>query len=690
MKSTVFSSSNRSLSHWRFNASLLIGLLALSQVQGQEILFQETFETDGDGSRYTIEGGDVFEVDRIQSELGILDQQGPIYWSRNTDVSFVGVPAPTPEKRGILAYHHTIAADDVTEDFLSFFDGIVDWMTGGKSNATILFSPPPAGDGDFVLVERLESKGHTVLEDDEGGDLPSPSEIDAVIKSSSGGTNPSRFAIYEVPLLTFGAPDHDDMLVSSIGQTITTDIGPVTFHNTGHPTAGDMTGEKTFINNSNQFDLAGEIFPGNATVVASFTRTIAASVDSIEEAQQVINGEIKNRKSTGTLPEADIVAAGNAASGGIFSGDFAAPGNPAGGFVTVAKGQIRIGSADTISVALGADDGGYVRIDLDGNGISADDQVLTLDGTGAFRYTTADVDFPAGTFDFEWVAYNSSGAFGSEFLTAFSAGGGTPTTIDDFEWEPVSDISGAITLVGDIDVTTYAMDVPPEQETVPFFIALEAPEDGGSVFGGGPFAGFEGNAFFAGSGLNKFDAGVLPKTITWNAPINVAGKENLNLTIAAAATFLDFETSDFLRVYIDDGNPLIDFTAPSGNDKYFNDQGTNGENPTRLNLNFQDITYPIPAGTSTINLRIESTTTWWNEIVGIDNIRITSGELQTVEPTVSIAREGDNIVVSWTGTLQSAADINGPWVDVADDTNSPIVIAPDDQLPMQFGRAVAP
>lgn len=152
-----------------------------------------------------------------------------------------------------------------------------------------------------------------------------------------------------------------------------------------------------------------------------------------------------------------------------------------------------------------------------------------------------------------------------------------------------------------------------------------------------------------------------------------------------------FETDgDGSRYTIEGGNPLIDFTAPSGNDKYFNDQGTNGENPTRLNLNFQDITYPIPAGTSTINLRIESTTTWWNEIVGIDNIRITSGELQTVEPTVSIAREGDNIVVSWTGILQSAADINGPWVDVADDTNSPIVIAPDDQLPMQFGRAVAP
>ena len=286
MKNTPTSSSNRPISRWRFNLSLFIGLMAFSQMQGQEILFQETFETDGDGSRYTVEGGDVFELDRIQSELGNTDQQGPIYWSRNTDVSFVGVPAPTPEKRGILAYHHTITADDVTEDFLTFFDSIMDWLTGGKSSATILFSPPPAGDGDFVLIERLESRGHTVLEDDEGGDLPAESEIDAVIKSSSGGSNPSRFATYEVPLLTYRSPDHDDMLVSSIGQTITSDIGAVTIQDTGHPAAGGMNGEKTFINNSNQFDLAGEIFPGDATVVASFTRTIAASVDSIEEAQQ--------------------------------------------------------------------------------------------------------------------------------------------------------------------------------------------------------------------------------------------------------------------------------------------------------------------------------------------------------------------------------------------------------------------
>ncbi len=690
MKITSFLSKHSKNRCRDFSLMAALGLAASTNLLGQEVLFQETFETDGDGSRYTVEGGDVYELDRIISELGNADQQGPVYWARNTEVSFVGVPAPTPARRGVMAWHHTIPADDVTEDFLTFFDSVVDWLTGGKAGATILFTPAPVGEGDFTLIERLEAKGHTVVEDDEGADVPDPSTIDAVIKSSSGASNPSRFATYEVPLLTYRGTDHDDLLVTSIGQTITSDIGPVTLHDTGHPAAGGVTGDKVFVNNSNQFDLAGDVFPGNATVVASFTRTIAASVDSIEEAMQVVAGEISSNTSTGSAPEADIVAEANAAGGPVFGGDFPVPGDPSGGFVTVATGQVRISDADTISIALGADDGGYLRIDLDNNGIDASDQVLALDGTGAFRYATGDVDFPAGTFDFEWLAYNSGGGFGSELLAAFTPGGGTPTTIDDFEWEPISDISGSVTLVGNIDITTYTLDVPPEEETVPFFIAMEAPEDGGSVFGGGPFTGFEGEAFFAGSALNKFEAGVNPKVISWNDSIDVAGKDNLKLTVALAATFLDFETSDFLNFYIDDGNPLISFSAPSGNDKFFNDQGTNGESPTQLNLTFQDVTYDIPEGTSSIDLRIEANTTWWNEIVGIDNIRITSGEIQTVDPEISIARDGANIVIEWKGMLQSAASINGPWVDVADDSQSPIVLEPGDQLPMQFGRAIAP
>lgn len=672
------------------SAAMLLATFVLGRLHAQEVLFQETFETDGNGTRYTVEGGAVYELDRIVSELGNADQQGPIYWARNQDISFVGVPAPTPEKRAIMAWHHTIVADDVSEDFLKFFDGIVNWMTGGKSKATILFTPAPAGDGDFILIDRLEAKGHTVLEDDESSDLPDASTIDAVIKSSSGGSNPSRFALYEVPLLSYRSTDHDDMLISSIGTTVTTELGTVSLHDTGHPISQGLPTSGQFVSNANQFDLIGDIIPGGSTVVASFKQVTPSSVDDIEEALEVIQGNIPSKKSTGTVSEADLTASGNPASG-VFGGDFAAPGNPTGALVTVATGKVKVDSAGLISIGMGADDGGYLRIDLDRNGISDADKVVSLDGTGAFRYATVDVDFPAGTFDFEWMAYNAGGGFGSELITAFTAGGGTPSTVDDWEWEPISPISNTLTLVGNINVTTYAVTAPPEEKVVPFLVAIESPEDGGSVFGGGAFGGYEGEAFFAGSALNKFEPSVATKSITWNQPINVAGKDHLKLTVAVAATFLDFETSDFLNFYIDEGNsPLISFSAPSGNDKFFNDQATNGNEPTRLDLNFRDVTYDIPSGLSELRLRVESVTTWWNEIVGFDNIRITSGEFQQVIPEVSIRRDGENLVIEWTGTLQSAVDIRGPWQDVADDSQSPIVLGPGDQLPIQFGRSIAP
>ena len=676
---------------WVLLITLLLGVTEIqTALQSQEILFQETFETDGDGSRYRVEGGAVYEIDRITSELGLADQQGPIYWSRSSDVSFVGVPAPTPEKRAIMAWHHTIVADDVSEDFLKLFDNVVDWMTGGKAKATILFSPAPSGEGDFVLVDRLEANGHTVIDDDESSDLPDPASVDAVIKSSSGGSNPSRFAIYEVPLLSYRSTDHDDMLISSIGTTVTAELGQVSVPETGHPIAKGIRSSAEFVANAQSFDLIGDIIPGGATVVASFSQVTPASVDDLEEAQRVIDGDIPSNRSTGQISEADLVSSSNPASG-VFGGDFAAPGDPKGALVTVATGKVKVSKAGIVSVGMGADDGGYLRIDLDGNGISASDQVVALDGTGAFRYGTADVDFPAGTFDFEWLAYNAGGAFGSELITSFTAGGGTPSAVDDWEWEPISPISSTVTLVGSIAVTTYTVTAAPEEKTIPFLVAIEAPEDGGSVFGGGQFGGYEGDVFFAGSALNKFESGVSTKSITWNAPIDVSGKENLKLTVALAATFLDFETSDFLNFYIDDGNnPLISFSAPSGNDKFFNDQGTNGENPTRLDLNFQDVTYDLPDGLSEIRLRVESVTTWWNEIVGMDNLRVTSGAFEIIVPEVHIRREGENIVVEWKGMLQSATDIRGPWQDFADDSQSPIILGPGDQLPLQFWRSILP
>ena len=47
-------------------------------------------------------------------------------------------------------------------------------------------------------------------------------------------------------------------------------------------------------------------------------------------------------------------------------------------------------------------------------------------------------------------------------------------------------------------------------------------------------------------------------------------------------------------------------------------------------------------------------------------------------------------MVEWKGMLQSATDIRGPWQDFADDSQSPIILGPGDQLPLQFGRSILP
>lgn len=43
-------------------------------------------------------------------------------------------------------------------------------------------------------------------------------------------------------------------------------------------------------------------------------------------------------------------------------------------------------------------------------------------------------------------------------------------------------------------------------------------------------------------------------------------------------------------------------------------------------------------------------------------------------PTVTVGRQAGNVVITFTGTLQAADDITGPWSDVA--ASSPYNVAP--------------
>jgi hypothetical protein len=66
----------------------------------------------------------------------------------------------------------------------------------------------------------------------------------------------------------------------------------------------------------------------------------------------------------------------------------------------------------------------------------------------------------------------------------------------------------------------------------------------------------------------------------------------------------------------------------------------------------------------------------WN---GDPHQEYTYGELilaaASVQPTLSIARNGANITITYTATLQSADTANGPWSNVAN-ASSPFVITP--------------
>lgn len=480
-----------------FCVAMGIGFWA-TPAKAQELIFQETFETDGEGTRYTTQGSSVYETARIINELNRNDQIGPVYWARKSKVSVVGLPELTPARRALMCWHHTIDPTLVTPEFLSLFDSVVSWLMKNKTSGTVLFSPPPSGSGDTVLIDRLISKGFRIV-DDNGAVLPVQPAVDLIISSSNGtaGEGPSRFALYPVPMLTYNAASHDDELLSTSGESgVRFPLADISIVATNHPAAGGKKGLYKAVTGEAQYDTIGRLLPSGAVVLASFQRT-----------------------------------------------------------------------------------------------------------------NTAD---------------------------------------------------------------------PKISETVPFIVLIEEGASGGKCFSGGPFVGFEGKDFFAGAGLNKFATDIDPKSLTFK-PIDVTGKKNLKLTIAVAATFLDFEPSDYLDVLVDpDGDgpapftQLIEFTAPSDDDRFLSDAGTTQKTPANLGLQFQDVTYDLPADATKLIVRIEAMNNWWNEIIGFDNIRITAGET-AVKPTIAVRRDSNGSSIDFIGILQTAISATGPWTNVAN-AKSPYTI----------------
>jgi len=624
------------LRHLLLAASAACGL---SRATAQEVLLQEGFNTDGTAvnpARYTLVGREIYEPERIRAELNNFDQKGPIYWDHNFKVSYVGNPT-IPARRAIFGWRGTDAAG-ATEDLMKLFDSSVNWLLNGKRNAKVVVNPNIAAVQ--ALADRLTAAGHTVVDDDTAAN---PNDFDVVADlfiHGPGANNPSRFVLRTEPVLVMNAPDYDDMLVGSIGTSLAFDAGQVTIAAPGHPAAGGKTGTFAGFNGNQTFELVGSFLPPGATTLATATRIVPPAVSSLADVDAMAAGTKQHEKTDGQVSTLDFADA----SSGQWFDDNGIPGGYTGNWGLVAKGKLTVPGAGTYRFAVGSDDGARLQIDLDRNGISAADTVVEDPGPHAHQIVYVNVTFSAsGTYDFQLTSYNSSGGGSVEVSVPLNEGVVPDDALDSGYWEVLGTAGGSspIKLSGNISVTGYNATGANVERQEPIIVLLNGPNDTppGAFYDGGPFSGFEGTGFLGGSGMNKwpYPDGVSYRSVQL-APVNVTGKKNIRLTVALAATVVDFEDSDYIDVlYYPDGTAstpvvLAHFRGvQNAIQPWLAD--ANDQFQRRLTRQFADFTYSIPETAKNLVIEVRVASTWWTETLGVDNIRVTAGEASSGQPS---------------------------------------------------------
>jgi hypothetical protein len=216
------------------SSSLALWFLASGTADAQFIL-RETFETDGDGTRYTF-------VNK-GAEIGA---DGPFVWGRDSDATRIGLATEAPKKRAAILWSSAAFTGDFTNDAVMLFDSVVNWATNNKAMARIGFFPGPVGQGAIDIRDRLVAAGHTVTDIPDVASLPAADQLDLLIHSEEAApAPPTAFISYNVPVIAFNAGNHDDTAIVRVGPVLTyTD--PVSINvvpeNAGHPALGGKTG----------------------------------------------------------------------------------------------------------------------------------------------------------------------------------------------------------------------------------------------------------------------------------------------------------------------------------------------------------------------------------------------------------------------------------------------------------------
>ncbi len=608
----------RSPSRWSQSvfACLAISLLELCLPRdgvAQNLLYREDFNTDGDGVRYTVGGRGM--------NLGLVD--GPSYWEHNFNIGDVGIINKAPARWASLLWSHAVEPTEWTNDALDVFDSTVNWATAGRaSNLVTYMTPPATTPSDLFLRDRLIAAGHNVQDLATDAALPSASNTRLIIYGSPTDVTPAtKFNKFAAPLITWQSTGLDDLGITSIGAQVPVDNGQVTISNPAHPAVAGKSGTIQWTTTPQSLYAPGRNIPAGGQVLATFQTSAPPVIDTLAKVDQLISGQLGGTTATGSVPQADLAAA----TAGNWNMNNAVPGAPTDGFAVRGLGELIVSAGATYSFALSGDDGGRFRIDLDRNGIfNAADDVIVDDATHAFQDSFGSASLQAGNYDFEWVSFDNTADFASEVSVAFNPGGGQTGPINLDHWTVLGDHlpTDPVRLLGDIQLTTY-MPAPVLQERP----ALVVVDQNGDLLGG-RITGQEGSGFFAGADLNEPSYGGggdnISRTLTLN-PIDVTGETDLELTVALAGTNIDFEPADALRILADpDGDGPQPFQLLAG---YLpNGTGALAFNGHVLGNTFEDITLPLPEGATNLVIRFEAYSTFFNEILAFDNVRITSAQ----------------------------------------------------------------
>jgi len=582
-----------------------------------QLPYFERFNDDGDGVRYTVEG----------RGIDLTLPEGPGYWEHNFDLPIpVEATLTAPGRWAALLWTHEGDFSTWTTDAVDVFESTVNWAVDNKPNANIVMTPPPTTANETGLRDHLASLGHNIIEVAGADPLPNAAGVDLVLYSSSAAIDPvTKLNRYAASVITWHDGSHDDLGISSIGSTVTLDPANVDIQEPAHPAAGGKTGSIQWTTGAANLRSPGVRVPAAGTVVATYSRVTPGSVQNLAQTDDIIGGVISANTFNASIEFTDLTDSTTSVFGN-FADHAIVPGAGTGTLAFEGLAQIEVKQTGTYSFALSGDDGGRFRIDVDGNGFDDGDNVIVDDAQHAFQDSFGEATLAAGTYDIQWVGFNTTGGFGSELAVAFNPGGGQMGPINFDNWEPFGDHldSSPIVMLGMADVTAFYPDLPDVIEELP---ALVVVEEGENLLGG-IIDGWEGPGFFAGADMDAgFGGGANPRAVQLN-PVDVSGAQDVKLSVAAAATTLDFDVGqiDALRVMIDiDGAgpqgfiTLAEFT-PDGS-------GALSDGTTRLTENFQDLTYDVPEDATDLIVRIEAISTFWNEIIAIDNIRITAGPL---------------------------------------------------------------